>query len=135
MNNDRGVAMLFALATLAVLTILSAVLFAAIQRSSGRIQNAAARARVLNRAESGVEIAIAKLAAGRSWGGAKGVGVPGGQCDLVVKPDGANGYRITSTSVSSPEDARASWTFALQVRLRQAKENRFRVVAWSGTWR
>ena len=132
-RDDRGAAMLFALIALAILVLLAGTLTAVVLRNATANRTARSRSELLNRAESGVELAISKLAGDPSWRGARSRNVPGGPCDVAVKPAGDARYKITSQAAA--QGSRPQWTCELHVRVQKLASGRFQLTDWKEAWR
>ncbi len=114
-HSSRGAALLVALAAIVVVGVLASALGAVVLADIRSARRSSSDDMLLNVAESGVEVAISRLASdpawpGRSEAGASGVAarrrdqavpVPGGVCTVSVRPDGEGGFEVTSRVESS----------------------------------
>lgn len=123
----RGAALLVALIVVALVTAMAAVVTVAALGAGKAGRLTRAREAALVRAESGVELALARLERDPRWPGANGAAVPGGSCDVEVEGLKDGSFRIRS---------RALWkrqAVVVDVTVRPAGAGRFRVVAWRRT--
>jgi len=92
----RGMAMLLAIMAVAVVSILATVVASTVLGMSKVARIERAREALGLVAESGVELAIARLAADRKWSGSDRELVPGGSCRIAAKTVGPGNWEITS---------------------------------------
>jgi hypothetical protein len=79
--------------------------------------------RLLNVAESGAEVALHELVAGRSWSGKKKIAVPGGSCLVSAAKSGA-AWTVTSRA----QDRSRSCEVLLTAH--PSRPGRLRITAW-----
>ncbi len=126
-RGDRAAALLLALTALVILGALGAALGAAVLRGMAVAREAEARDRLLNVAESGLDLAMSRLARDPSWSGGEGVPVPGGECTVTVRRAAGGVLDVTSRAVAEPRPGRRT---RVRVELRAEPAGRFRIVAW-----
>jgi len=124
---DPAAALLLALAALVILGALGAALGTAVLRGIAVTREAEARDRLLNVAESGVDLAMSRLARDPSWSGGEGLAVPGGECAVTVRRAAGGALDVTSRAIAEPRPGRRA---RVRVELRAAPGRRFRIVAW-----
>ena len=105
-RRDRAAALLLAMAALVILGALGTALGAAVLRGIAAGREAAARDSLMNIAESGVDLALSRLARDPSWAGAEAITVPGGECAVAVRKIGEGGFDITSRAIAEPRPGR-----------------------------
>ncbi len=125
----RGAALMLALVALSVVGALGAALTAMVLGGIKRANVAAERDRLLNVAESGVEVAIARLARGRPLF-EESIRVPGGECAVAVV-ESAGGFVVTSVTATAEGHSRRP--VCLRVGLARGGGSPLRVVEWGRT--
>jgi hypothetical protein len=93
---------------------------------------------LLNRAESGIDLAISRLAADPEWRGAEAVPVPGGTCSVSVARADDGGFKITAcaATVSRKGRERLPRTCTVRVRVEEsgAETPAFAVSEWDASF-
>jgi len=105
-RRDKAAALVLAMAALVILGALGTALGAAVLRAIAEGREAAARDSLLNIAESGVDLALSRLARDPSWAGGEAITVPGGECAVAVRKLGEGVYDITSRAIAEPRPGR-----------------------------
>ena len=126
-RRDPAAALLLAMAALVILGALGAALASAVLRGVAATREAAARDSLLNIAESGVDLAISKLARDPAWRGGDAVAVPGGACSIAVARLDEGAFEITSRALAEPRPGR---TRGVQARVRSTREGLLGLSAW-----
>jgi len=105
-RRDPAAALILAMAALLILGVLGTVLGTAVLRGIAEGREAAARDSLMNIAESGVDLALSRLARDQSWAGGEAITVPGGECAVAVTKVGEGVYDITSRALAEPRAGR-----------------------------
>jgi type II secretory pathway pseudopilin PulG len=135
---SRGAALLFALVALVVVGALASALGAVVL---GAIRSARIASRddaLLNTAESGIDLAISRLAADPEWRGAEAVPVPGGTCSVSVARADDGGFEITTRAAPPARKGRkrSSRTCTVRVRVEGSRAGTpsFVVTEWDASF-
>ncbi|MHC5057451.1 MAG: hypothetical protein ACYTKD_22480 [Planctomycetota bacterium] len=126
-RHEPAAALILAMAALVILGALGTALGTAVLRGMAATREAAARDRLLNVAESGVDHALSALARDPSWAGSDSVAVPGGECAVTVGRLAGGGVGITSRAAAEPRPGRRA---AVRVEVRPVAGGRFTITAW-----
>ena len=126
-RRDPAAALVLAMAALVILGALGTALGTAVLRGIAEGREAAARDSLMNIAESGVDLALLRLARDPSWAGGEGVAVPGGECAVAVGRLGDGAFQITSRAVAEPRPGRLS---GVRVEVRKTPGGTFGLTAW-----
>jgi len=126
-RRDKAAALILAMAALVILGALGTALGTAVLRAISAGREAAARDSLLNIAESGVDLAISRLARDPSWTGGEAIKVPGGECAVAVRKIGEGVYDITSRAISEPRPGRLA---GVRVEIRKTPAGTLYLSAW-----
>lgn len=123
-SSERGAVLLMAMVVLIFIVALASMLALLAAHAGKAAGQAARRDALLNAAESGAELALARIATDPAWPGAEAVEVPDGTCGLVVKRLGGEAFEIESRV------SRGKRTCVLRVAVKKAADGRFRIQSW-----
>jgi type II secretory pathway pseudopilin PulG len=126
-RHDRAAALMIALVALVILGALGTALGTTVLRGIVAGREAAARDNLLNVAESGIDLAMSRLARDVSWAGSDAARVPGGECVVTVKHLGDGVVGITSHAVAEPRPGRRT---GVHVVARKSAAGLFSLSSW-----